>query len=138
MKATITICCCLLALAGWGQTSFLKEAATRLEKALVQRDTVTLKQLLHKDLRFGHSNGWVEKREDVVRHLVTRKLAYQAIRNSNADWTVTGEVATLRQTSEINYTLDGQAGNLRLHVLQVWLKTNKGWQLLARQSTKLN
>jgi hypothetical protein len=32
----------------------------------------------------------------------------------------------------------GNTNNLLLSVLHVWLKTPKGWQLVGRQSTRLN
>lgn len=121
----------------FAQTSFLKEAVVKLDKALIAKDTTVLKQLLHKDLSYGHSNGWVETKGDIIKDLVNGKLAYNKIDIKNIKWTVTNTVATMRNSSDINYELDGKPGELHLHVLQVWLKTNKGWQLLTRQSTKL-
>ena len=119
------------------QSSFLKDAVAKLDKALIAKDTVVLKQLLHKDLSYGHSNGWVETKADVMKDLVTGKLAYTKIESKEVKWTVTNDVSTMRSTTEVSYQLDGKPGELKLHVLQVWLKTNKGWQLLSRQSTKL-
>lgn len=121
----------------WAQTSFLKEAVIKLDKALLAKDTVLLKQLLHKDLTYGHSNGWVETKGDVINDLFTGKLLYTKIESKDLKWTLTGDLSTVRSTTEIGYLLDGKPGELKLHVLQVWLKTNKGWQLLSRQSTKI-
>lgn len=45
----------------FAQTAVLKNAASKLDKALIDKDTLTLKQLLHADASYGHSNGWVEK-----------------------------------------------------------------------------
>jgi hypothetical protein len=119
------------------QTSFLKEAVAKLNKALIAKDTVVLKQLLHRDATYGHSNGWVETKADVINDLVTGKLTYSKIDTKNVKWIVNNNVATIRNSSEISFELDGKPGELHLHVVQVWLKTNKGWQLLARQSTKI-
>ena len=121
----------------FAQTSFLKDAVAKLDKALIAKDTVVLKQLLHKDLTYGHSNGWVETKADVINDLVLGKLAYNKIESKNIKWTVTNDVSTMRSTMDVSYQLDSKPGELKLHVLQVWLKTNKGWQLLSRQSTKL-
>ncbi len=119
------------------QTSFLKDAVAKLDKALIAKDTVVLKQLLHNDVTYGHSNGWVETKADVIKDLVTGKLAYNKIETKSIKWTITNNVATMRNSSEISYELEGKPGELHLHVVQVWLKTNKGWQLLTRQSTKI-
>ena len=79
LKAAVTIAFLLMTGLVSGQTSFLKDAVTKLDKALVQKDTVTLKQLLHKDLSYGHSNGWVENRNEVIKNLVQGKLTYKKI-----------------------------------------------------------
>lgn len=122
---------------GAAQTSFLKEAAAKLDKALIAKDTFVLKQLLHKSVTYGHSNGWVETKAEMLNNLGTGKMAYNKINCKDVKWIVSNNVATLRNTSEISYVKDDKPGNLNLHVVQVWLKTNKGWQLLTRQSTKL-
>ncbi len=121
----------------FAQTSFLKEAAAKFNKALIAKDTFILKQLLHKDVTYGHSNGWVETKAEVIKDLLNGKLSYYKIDTKDVKWTVINNVATLRNTADIKYELDGKPGELHLHVVQVWLKTNKGWQLLARQSAKL-
>ena len=121
----------------FSQTTFLKEAVAKLDKALIAKDTLLLKQLLHKDVTYGHSNGWVESKADVIKDLITGKLAYNKIDSKNVKWIVTNNIATIRNSSDITYVLEGKTGELHLHVVQVWLKTNKGWQLLTRQSTKI-
>ncbi len=124
-------------LLSFAQTSFLKEAVAKLDKALIEKDTVVLKQLLNKDLTYGHSNGWVETKTDVIKDIISGKLAYYTIDGKEVKWILSNNIATMRNTSFIKYEKDGKPGELTLHVLQVWLKTNKGWQLLARQSAKL-
>ena len=119
------------------QTSFLKDAAGKLDKALIQKDTVTLKQLLNNDVSYGHSNGWVQSKNDIIKDLYNGKLAYKKIDHKNIKWVTGADWGTLRSTDEIEYVLDGKPATLKLHVLHVWLKTGRGWQLIARQSTKL-
>jgi len=97
-----------------------------------------LKQILHNDLSYGHSNAWVEIKKEMLANLYNGKISYKKIETKDLKWTAAKDHANVRSTDEIEYTLDGKEGKLKLHVLQVWVKTNKGWQLLARQSTKLN
>jgi hypothetical protein len=137
MKIVVTILYLFVYSLSLAQTSFLKEAVAKLDKALITKDTAILKQLLHKDLSYGHSNAWVETKTDVIKDLISGKLAYSKIESKDFLWTASKDWATVRTTSAINYLLDGKEGTLQLHVMQCWLKTNKGWQLIARQSTKL-
>ena len=137
MKKLFIISLLFVSCVSFGQTSFLKEAVTKLDKALVDKDTIVLKQILHKELSYGHSNAWVETRKDLMANLFNGKITYNKIETSDLKWVTGKDHANVRSTAEIEYTLDGKEGKLKLHVLQVWVKTNKGWQLLARQSTKL-
>ncbi|MBD0332969.1 MAG: nuclear transport factor 2 family protein [Chitinophagaceae bacterium] len=121
----------------FAQPAFLKEAAAKFDKALVEKDTVILKQIVHKDLSYGHSNAWVQTKNDLIQDLFNGKISYKQISSKDFIWTVGKDWATVRSTVDVEFIIDDKEGKLHLHVLQVWLKTNKGWQLLARQSTKL-
>lgn len=137
MKFIVTILFILVQFVAVAQTAFIKEAVAKLDRALVSKDTISLKKLLHKDASYGHSNGWVENKQDVINHLLSGKLLYKKIESTDLEWKMTKDVASVRSKTELKYVLDGKDGELNLHVLQVWVKTNKGWQLIARQSTKI-
>ena len=116
----------------------LKDALSKLDRALLNKDEKSLKQLLHNNVSYGHSNGWVQTKNDIVSDLKSGKLIYNKIENSsvtivaqNKNW------ATIRTNTDAEGEVDHKAFQLKLHVLQVWMKTKQGWQLLARQSTKL-
>ncbi len=137
MKTLLFISLLFVNATALAQTSYLKEAVLKLDKALIAKDTITLKQLLHKNLSYGHSNGWVENKQEVIHDLVSDKLSYLKIESRDHTWVTDKDWVSVRSTTEIRYILDGKEGALKMHVLQVWMKTNKGWQLIARQSTKL-
>ena len=112
--------------------------AQKLEKALVQKDTVALKKLLHDDLGYGHSNGWVENKTEVIENLVSGKMQYTSIQSESPVWKQTGDMVIVRTKSKIEFIVNGKEGKLDLFVLQVWKKEGNEWKLVARQSTKLN
>jgi hypothetical protein len=117
----------------------LKEAMASLDRALINKDEKVLVQLVHNDASYGHSNGWVQSKNDIINDLKTGKMVYDKIENTsvmlvaiNKDW------ATVRTITNVQgKTATIPSFDLKLHVLQLWLKTKNGWQLLARQSTKL-
>lgn len=141
MKYIFTICLLFISVITFAQIDSisLKQAMSDLDKALVTKDEKALVQLLHADVSYGHSNGWVQDKTDIVNDLKSGKLSYDKIENTsvtivaiNNNWATvrTNTNATGRSTAIPTF-------ELKLHVLQVWLKTKNGWQLLARQSTKL-
>jgi hypothetical protein len=137
MKLRITILVLFISSFSFGQTSFLKDAVSKLDKALMEKDTATLKQLLHKNLTYGHSNGWVETKDDVIKDLGSGKLVYHTIKSDSITWKTDANWASMRSKTRVEVSLNGNRMELNLHILEVWLKTNRGWQLIARQSTKL-
>jgi hypothetical protein len=110
-----------------------------LDKALVTKDEKALVQLLHADVSYGHSNGWVQNKTDIVNDLKSGKLIYDKIENTSVTIVaINNNWATVRSnTNAMGRSAAIPTFELKLHVLQVWLKTKNGWQLLARQSTKL-
>ena len=137
MKNFIIVVFFFISSSTFAQTSFLKDAVVKLDKALIVKDTLTLKQLLHKEVSYGHSNGWVENKTDIIKDLTSGKLTYHKIEIDSLVWKTVDNWATMRCKTTVEVSVNGTKFNLVMHVLQVWLKTNKGWQLLARQSAKL-
>jgi hypothetical protein len=117
----------------------LKNAMQQLDKALLQKNEAVLKSVLHKDLSYGHSNGWIQSKNDVLNDFTSGKLAYNKIENnSSAIIVITKEYATVKTNTNAEGVVNGTAFNLKLHIMQFWIKTKRGWQLIARQSAKLS
>ena len=115
----------------------LKNAMQRLDKALLQKDETVLKSVLHKDVSYGHSNGWIQRKSDILNDFTSGKLTYNKIENnSSAIITISKKYATVKTNTNAEGIVNGTAFNLTLHIMQFWIKTKKGWQLIARQSAK--
>ena len=116
----------------------LKEAMSNLDKALVNKDEKALTQLLNADVSYGHSNGWVQTKTDIINDLKSGKLSYDKLENVNEGIVaINNNWATVRTTTNAEAKMNGNVVQLKLHILQVWLKTKAGWQLIARQGVKL-
>ena len=117
----------------------LKNAMQQLDKALLQKDETVLKSVLHKDLSYGHSNGWIQSKSDILNDFISGKLTYGKIENnSSAIIVINKKYATVKTNTNAEGLVNGSAFKLTLHIMQFWIKTKKGWQLITRQSTKLN
>jgi len=117
----------------------LKNAMQQLDKALLQKDETVLKSVLHKDLSYGHSNGWIQSKSDILNDFKSGKLIYNKIENSStAIIVINKEYATVKTNTNAEGAVNGTVFKLTLHIMQFWIKTKKGWQLIARQSSKLS
>jgi hypothetical protein len=124
--------------AGKPDTAGLSKAVFGLSEALLHKDTVRLKALLHKKVQYGHSNGWIETKRDIIENLYNGKLTYNKLAVSEQVIVEENGVGCVRSKTEIDVSLNGKPIQMTLHVLQVWIKEKKGWVLLSRQSTKIN
>jgi hypothetical protein len=115
----------------------LKDAMQKLDKALLQKDEVVLRSELHKDVSYGHSNGWIQSKDDILNDFKSGKLTYNKIENnSSAIVKISKKYATVKTNTNAEGSVNGTAFKLTLHIMQFWIKTKKGWQLIARQSAK--
>jgi hypothetical protein len=140
MRFILTICLVFTSVVAIAQVDSvsLKEAMTNLDKALMNKDEKKLVQLLHTDVSFGHSNGWVQNINDIINDVKSGKLVYNKIENTDVMIVaVNSRLATVRTNTNAEGSVNGTAFQLKLHVLQVWVKIKNGWQLFARQSTKI-
>jgi Domain of unknown function (DUF4440) len=117
-------------------TTAVKQAVDRLEKALVEKDTAVVKSLLHKKALFGHSNGWVQNKDEVIRDMNSGHLVYKKIDQQSVMINLDKKYATVKERMEVTGNKGGTDFTLTLFVLQQWVKTKKGWQLWIRQSAK--
>jgi ketosteroid isomerase-like protein len=105
-------------------------------QALVNKNTVTLNQHTDKALTYGHSNGWVENKNEFIADLENGLISYQAFAEDSVQVQLSGNVASVRFKADIDATLRGVSSNFKLRVLEVWLKKANRWVLFARQAVK--
>lgn len=86
MKHLITILLLLTTTSIFAQQPDLKEldkAIAAFDKALMNRDSVALGKLMNGGLTYGHSNGWIQTKEEVIADLYNGKLTYKEIDPEN-------------------------------------------------------
>lgn len=138
MKWITTICCLFFAMLVRGQEvdyGALPHAVGDLDKALETKDTVALKWLLSDNVSYGHSNGWVETKQEVIEDLFNGKLTYKKISTTAPTIITSGNVASARSVADIDAIMSGNLWTFKLKVLQVWIWEKGHWVLFARQST---
>jgi len=98
--------------------SVLKE----FHQSLVKKNTVSINQQTDKALSYGHSNGWVETKAEMMKNLETGYMSYNSYKEDSIRVMINGNVAHTRFVADINATLNGNTSSFHLKVLKVWLK----------------
>jgi hypothetical protein len=132
----------------YGQTikaqNNIKEKVITLEKqrfaAMMNKDTLFLRQVLADDLIYSHTSGEIDTKESFIRTIATGRLIYKKM-----DWQG-AEVRAYKNTVILNGRMQISLGNnkddkileLVIKYLDVYRKSGKSWKLVAWQSAKLN
>ena len=105
-------------------------------QALVTKNTVSINQQTDKALSFGHSNGWVETKADMIKDLETGLIVYHSYKEDSLNITMNSSMANARFVADVSATLRGNTSSFHLKVLEVWVKKGNRWLLFARQAVK--
>ena len=137
MKQLLTILFFFSAVACFGQSDEEKLIMTMKEfhQALIEKNTVSINQQTDKALSYGHSNGWVQTKTDLMDDFGKGLISYQAFKEDSIMVTMNGNMANVRFIADITATMKTKA-DYRLKVLEVWVKKGKRWVLFARQAVK--
>jgi len=138
MKGILSLLLLFTFVSAKAQTEEEKPATTMKEfhRALVDKNTVSINQQTDKALSYGHSNGWVETKDDVIKDLETGYIVYHSYKEDSLKITINNSMANARFVADISATLNGKTTTFHLKVLEVWVKKGKRWLLFARQAVK--
>jgi Domain of unknown function (DUF4440) len=138
MKIIFSIILLLTFVFAKAQTEEEKITTTMKEfhRALVKKNTVSINQQTDKALSYGHSNGWVETKTDLIKDLETGYISYQSYKEDSIVITINGNMANVRFIADIGATMKETPATFHLKVLEVWVKKGKRWLLFARQAVR--
>lgn len=138
MKSSLTILFFFLVAFTNAQTDEEKLITTVKEfhQALVNKNTVSINQQTDKALSYGHSNGWVENKTEMLKNLETAYISYQVYKEDSISVLINGTMANVRFVANITATMKAATQTYHLKVLEVWVKKGKRWVLFARQAVK--
>ncbi|GAB2817927.1 nuclear transport factor 2 family protein [Ferruginibacter profundus] len=116
----------------------LVETVKEFHQALVKKNTVAINQQTDKALSYGHSNGWIQTKADLIKDFERGYISYQSFKEDSIAAVINENMANVRFVADITATLNGTTtvNNYHLRVLEVWVKKSKRWVLFARQAVK--
>ena len=107
------------------------------KQATMKKDAAALDKLLHPDLTYSHSNTKNQTKDEVIKDVTTGKATVEAITFSDTTVRVYGRTALVKGKVDIVNNTDGKSTPAHLNILHVWIKGPQGWQMVARQATRL-
>lgn len=130
----------ILAINSFGQSN--EERVDQLHRKkftwLINKNYDSLNWILHEQVQYIHSNGWVQSKKEVTEDLKTGRLNYTNIDIVEATVTVHQKTAVVSGKGRFTGLMpDKSEFNLSLFYTEVYIKVGKEWKLLNRLATKI-
>ena len=104
---------------------------------MISKQFDSLSLILDADLKYIHSNGWVESKEDLLANLKSDKLVYKQVLVSETKVTLTNHVAIVSGKGLFSVILENQTLEIPLMYSEIYVKKRGKWLLLHRHANKL-
>jgi ketosteroid isomerase-like protein len=127
----------LVAHSMFGAGSAEKDVLASVEawkQATLHGDAVTLGKLYHDDLAYTHSNAMTQNKAVAIASETSPTGIYKGVLMRDVSIHVYGDMAIIEYKLDLTHFAGDTA---HLHEIMVWMKSSKGWQLLARHATRL-
>ena len=103
--------------------------------SLMQNNDPHILDLFSKDISFGHSNGWIQNFEDFKTDFESGKVKYISVKQTELkNLNIKNKVANLRRIIAVEGLYKGESFEMKLSVLENWIKEKGIWKLWSRQS----
>jgi hypothetical protein len=105
---------------------------------MISKQFDSLSLILDADLKYIHSNGWVESKEDLLANLKSDKLVYKKVTVSETKVTLTNHVAIVSGKGLFSVILENVKIEIPLMYSEIYVKKRGKWLLLHRHANKLS
>ncbi len=138
----LTLLFCLFFFVGFSQTYSKKEKALLIQvsklDSLMQNNDSKILDLFSDDVSFGHSNGWVQNKDDFKTDFESGKVKYQSVKQSELkELKFKNKFANVRRIIAVKGLYKNETFEMKLSVLEFWIKQKGIWKLWSRQSVSL-
>jgi ketosteroid isomerase-like protein len=137
----LTLCATGLLLAAAPNPKDQKECLDAIEawkKAVIAKDKATLEKLTHPDVVYSHSKGGKpETRKEMIDAMLSPDVTYKSLATTIHSAQQFGKTMLLQGKIRVINVQKGVPSDLELSMLWVWINEGKGWQLSARQTTRI-
>ena len=138
----LTLLFCLFFFVGFSQTYSKKEKALLIQvsklDSLMENNDPKILDLFSEDVSFGHSNGWIQNYEDFKKDFETGKVKYQSVKQSELkELKFKNKFASIRRIIAVKGLYKEEVFEMKLSVLELWIRQKGIWKLWSRQGVGL-
>jgi hypothetical protein len=117
--------------------SVQKEVLAAMEtykNGMIHKDGAALDKVLGPGLTYTHSGGQLQTKAEVIKSITSGATIIEKIEFSDTTVSVYGNMALVKGRVDLWHS---STNIVHMDVLHVWVNGPHGWQMVARQATKL-
>ena len=138
----LTLLFCLFFFVGFSQTYSKKEKALLIQvsklDSLMENNNSKILELFSDDVSFGHSNGWIQNKDDFKKDFESGKVKYQSVKQSELkELKFKNKFASIRRIIAVKGLYKEEVFEMKLSVLELWIRQKGIWKLWSRQGVSL-
>jgi cell division protein FtsB len=119
------------------QEKALLSQVSKLDSLMQNNDSKIL-TLFSDDVSFGHSNGWVQNYQDFKTDFESGKVKYQSVNQTELkEFKIKNKFANIRRIVAVKGLYKNEIFEMKLFVLEFWIRQKGIWKLWSRQSAAL-
>lgn len=104
----------------------------------IKNNNSKIEEILHPEVSFGHSNGWVQNFDDFKKDFESKKVSYKSITQTEfLEFKRNKNTASVRRKVKVSGTYKIYDFEMTLSLLEIWIKKGKTWKLWSRQATEI-
>lgn len=109
----------------------------KLRVALLNKDSISLDHLLSEDVTYGHTNGMIQTRAELIRSVMSGEQDYQQIEPSDLMIRIYDHAAVVNMEAHVVMHYRGSPLDMKMKITLTWIKQDTKWKLVARQSVAI-
>ena len=142
MKSLFSFICLVCFILGFTQNYSKKEKVllSQVSKldSLMQNNDSKILELFSADVSFGHSNGWVRTYQDFKTDFESGKVKYHSVNQLELrELKIKNKFANIRRIIAVKGLYKNEIFEMKLSVLELWIRQKGIWKLWSRQSVSL-
>lgn len=114
----------------------VKRNIEQFRTAVLQADKKQLEELLSNDLSYGHSDGHVEGKNELIQKLSDGTYQFKTMDITSQEIKLVDNIAIVRHQLDALTNDENRPGEAHLFVLLIWQRLSANWRLIARQAVK--
>lgn len=119
------------------QEKYLLDLSRRKFDWMVAKQLDSLSQLLDKDMLYIHSNGLIQKKEEMLESFKTGSLLLDSVKIIDAAIRMFGTTAIITGKGNFFGSMRGTKFQSTLLYTEVYVNENQHWKLVSRHANKL-